>query len=422
MKDIPFNVADLSLAPEGRRKILWAGEHMPVLRRLAQRYRETQPLKGVRIAACLHVTPETANLMIALKEAGAEVRLSASNPLSTKDDVAASLVEDYGVPVFARHGESREEYYENLKQVLSFRPHITLDDGGDLTVYAHTEGKAYADHILGGTEETTTGVIRFRAMEKAGTLQYPIVAVNDSLTKHLFDNRYGTGQSTVDGILRATNLLLAGSVFVVCGYGWCGRGVALLAQGTGARVILTQVDPVPAPETVMDGFEVMPVEEAARKGDIFVTVTGNKHVLDVPAFRNLKHGAILANAGHFNVEINLEALEAMAVRVEKNVRPHVDAYHLEDGRVIYVLGEGRLVNLVAAEGHPPTVMDMSFANQFMATLYLLDRGKTLEPRVYTLPREIDDEVAREKLASMGIRMDTLTEEQKRYLSSWEEGT
>jgi len=419
---ITHNVADLSLASEGRKKILWAGEHMPVLQRLREKYRETRPLEGIRIAACLHVTPETANLMIALKEAGAEVRLSASNPLSTKDDVAASLVADFGIPVFARHGESREEYYENLRSVLMIHPHITLDDGGDLTVLAHTDGKAYADEILGGTEETTTGVIRFRAMEKAGTLQYPIVAVNDSLTKHLFDNRYGTGQSTIDGILRATNLLLAGSVVVVCGYGWCGRGVAMRARGMGARVIVTEVDPVRALEAVMDGFAVMPLEEAAREGDFFVTVTGNKHVLDRPAFENLKHGAVLANAGHFNVEINLEALEAMAVRVERNVRPFVDAYHLRDGRVVYVLAEGRLVNLVAAEGHPPTVMDMSFANQFMAALYLVERGKTLEPRVYTLPREIDEAVAREKLASMGVSIDTLTEEQRRYLESWEEGT
>lgn len=423
MKEVlHHHVADLDLAPQGQKKIQWAGEHMPVLRRLSQRYRDSQPLEGIRIAACLHVTPETANLMIALREAGADVRLAASNPLSTQDEVAASLVRDFGISVFARHGEDRDEYYQHLKEVLSFHPHITLDDGGDLTVYAHTDGKPYADKIVGGTEETTTGVIRFRAMERDGALQYPIIAVNDSLTKHLFDNRYGTGQSTVDGILRATNLLLAGSVFVVCGYGWCGRGVAMRARGMGARVIVTEVDPVRALEAVMDGFEVMPVEEAAQRGEIFVTVTGNKHVLDTPVFRVLKHGAILANAGHFNVEINLEALEAMAVRVEKNVRPHVDAYYLQDGRVIYVLGEGRLVNLVAAEGHPPTVMDMSFANQFMAAIYLAQQGESLRPKVYTLPREIDDEVAREKLASMGIKIDTLTDEQKRYLTSWEEGT
>ncbi len=417
----PHAVADLNLADQGKRKIEWAIRHMPVLRTLRERYREQQPLKGVRIAACLHVTPETAHLMIALKEAGAEVRLSASNPLSTQDEVAASLVRDYGISVFARHGEAREEYYTHIRQTLEHHPGITMDDGGDLTVYAHEQGGDLLAGIRGGTEETTTGVIRFRAMEQQGTLRYPIIAVNDSRTKYLFDNRYGTGQSTIDGILRATNLLLAGSTFVVAGYGWCGRGVAMRARGMGARVIVTEVDPVRALEAAMDGFEVMPMEEAAERGDLFVTVTGNKHVIDRPALERMKDGAVLANAGHFNVEINLNALSEMAERVEE-VRPHVKAYHLPDGRTLYVLADGRLVNLAAAEGHPSVVMDMSFANQFLAALHIHTQGHTMRPKVYTLPPEIDREIARLKLEAMGIRIDTLTREQEAYLSGWEEGT
>ncbi len=417
----PHAVADLNLADQGRRKIEWAIRHMPVLRTLRERYRETRPLEGVRIAACLHVTSETAHLMIALKEAGADVRLSASNPLSTQDDVAASLVRDFGISVFARHGEDREEYYTHIQQTLDHGPSITMDDGGDLTVYAHEKGGELLAGIRGGTEETTTGVIRFRAMEQQGTLRYPIIAVNDSRTKYLFDNRYGTGQSTIDGILRATNLLLAGSTFVVAGYGWCGRGVAMRARGMGARVIVTEVDPIRALEAAMDGFEVMPIAEAAERGDLFVTVTGNKHVIDRPALERLKDGAVLANAGHFNVEINLEALTEMAETVEE-VRPSVKAYHLRDGRTVYVLADGRLVNLAAAEGHPSVVMDMSFANQFLAALHIHQHGQTLEHRVYTLPPEIDEEIARLKLAAMGIRIDTLTPEQEAYLSGWEEGT
>ncbi len=415
-------IKDLTLADLGRKKIEWAGEHMPVLQKVRGEFERTRPLDGVKIGACLHVTSETANLMITLKLGGADVRLSASNPLSTKDDVAASLVRDFGIPVFAVHGEDRESYYENIRAVAEFRPHITLDDGGDLTSFIHknelTEG------VIGGTEETTTGVIRFRAMEKQGVLRYPIIAVNDSMTKFLFDNRYGTGQSTIDGILRATNLLIAGSVFVVCGYGWCGRGVAMRARGMGARVIVTEVDPIRALEAVMDGFDVMPILEAAKLGDFFVTVTGDKHVIDENAIMNLKDGAILANAGHFDVEIDKDALERLSERKE-TVRPNVVRYTMKDGRRIYLLADGRLVNLAAAEGHPPTVMDMSFANQALAAKYLWERwksGQKLEPKVYTLPREIDERIARLKLEAMGIRIDELTEEQRRYLESWQEGT
>ncbi len=414
-----FKVRKLELAGEGKKKIEWAGEHMPVLLRLREEFSENRPLDGVRIAACLHVTSETANLMITLKAGGADVRLAASNPLSTKDDVAASLVKDYGIPVFAVHGEDRESYYENIEAVASFKPQITIDDGGDLTSYLHSKG--LTEGVLGGTEETTTGVIRFRAMEKEGVLRYPLIAVNDSLTKFLFDNRYGTGQSTIDGILRATNLLIAGSTFVVCGYGWCGRGVAMRARGMGARVIVTEVDPVRALEAVMDGFEVMPIVEAASKGDFFVTVTGDKNVISRAAIEKLKDGAVLANSGHFDVEIDKEALHEMAVRVE-DVRPNVKRFVMKDGRRIYLLADGRLVNLAAAEGHPPTVMDMSFANQALAARYILEHHNELEAKVYTLPREIDDEIAMRKLEAMGIKIDELTEEQKAYLSSWREGT
>ncbi len=414
-----FKIKDKSLNDKGRLKIRWAGDHMPVLSSIREEFRKSKPLSGIRIGACLHVTPETANLMITLKEGGAEVYLSASNPLSTKDDVAASLVVDYEIPVFAIHGEDRDSYYENLQFVLDKSPHITLDDGGDLTTHAHK--LRMFDSIIGGTEETTTGVIRFRAMEKDGVLRYPIIAVNDSKTKYLFDNRYGTGQSTIDGILRATNRLIAGSVFVVCGYGWCGRGIAMRARGMGARVVVTEVDPIRALEATLDGFEVMPIRRAAELGDFFVTATGDTKVIDRDALEHLKDGAILANSGHFNVEINIEALLEMAEEVQ-DIRPNVQEFKLKNGKKVYLLGEGRLVNLVAAEGHPPDVMDMSFANQALASKYIVENQGKLKPGVYTLPEEIDKEIATLKLKTMGIEIDKLTDEQIRYLSSWEEGT
>lgn len=415
---IDFDVKDISLHKEGKKKIKWAGSRMPVLSSIREEFRKTKPFKGVNIAACLHVTTETANLMITLKEGGASVRLSASNPLSTKDDVAASLVQDYEIPVFAVRGASRDLYYEHIKKTFNPFPHITLDDGGDLTTFAHEEG--IASEILGGTEETTTGVIRFRAMERQGALKYPIIAVNDSKTKYLFDNRYGTGQSTIDGILRATNTLIAGSVFVVSGYGWCGRGVAMRARGMGARVVVTEIDPVKALEAVMDGFLVMPIREAASIGDIFVTVTGDKDVISNDVIPLLKDGAVLANSGHFDVEINKKTLQDLAISSEE-VRPNVIAYHLE-GKTLYLLAEGRLVNLSAAEGHPAQVMDMSFSNQSKAVLYILEHREALESKVYTLPYEIDVEIAKRKLASMGIEIDELTDEQRRYLTGWREGT
>ncbi len=414
-----FKIRDPELHEEGKKKILWAGAHMPVLRQIREEFTKEKPLKGIRIGACLHVTSETANLMITLKAGGAEVYLAASNPLSTKDDVAASLVVDYEIPVFATHGEDRESYYDNLERILAHEPQITLDDGGDLTTLAHKKKKT--ETILGGTEETTTGVIRFRAMERDGVLAYPIIAVNDSKTKYLFDNRYGTGQSTIDGILRATNRLIAGSVFVVSGYGWCGRGIAMRARGMGARVIITEVNPIRALEAVMDGFEVMPIREAAKRGDFFVTATGDIHVIDRDALEVMKDGAVLCNAGHFNVEINLEALQDLAQKVEQ-IRPNVEAYRLKDGRTLYLLGEGRLINLVAAEGHPPDVMDLSFANQALASVYILQNHEFLAKKVYTLPPEIDERIARLKLQTLGIQFDELTEEQQKYLSSWEEGT
>lgn len=414
-----YRIRDLGLSSSGRTKIVWALDHMPVLSKVREKFKGNKPLKGVRIGACLHVTPETAALMITLKEGGAEVYLSASNPLSTKDDVAASLVKDFSVPVFAMHGDSREDYYGNIEAVLSHKPHITLDDGGDLTAYAHEKG--FAEHIYGGTEETTTGVIRFKAMEREGVLRYPIIAVNESKTKYLFDNRYGTGQSTIDGILRATNLLLAGSNFVVCGYGWCGRGVALRARGMGAHVIITEVDPIKALEALMDGFRVMPIKEAAKIGDFFVTVTGDKNVISREAIDNMKDGAVLANSGHFDVEIDKEYLERESIE-KKEVRPNVTMYRMKDGRRLYLLSEGRLVNLSAAEGHPPTVMDLSFSNQAMAAKYILENKGVLEKRVYVLPDEIDKEIAMLKLKSMGVQIDTLTEEQRRYLEGWREGT
>ncbi len=416
-----YHVKDLSLAEQGRLRIEWAERHMPVLRGIREEFAAEKPLKGLKIAACLHVTTETANLMITLKEGGAEVALTASNPLSTQDDVAAALVRYFDIPVFAIKGEDNETYYQHIQQALAIEPEITMDDGADLITTLHTKRKDLIGKVVGGTEETTTGVIRLRSMAENGVLAYPVIAVNDAYTKHLFDNRYGTGQSTIDGILRATNILLAGLNFVVAGYGWCGRGVAMRAKGAGAKVIVTEVDPLRALEATMDGFQVMKMEEAARIGDVFVTVTGNKNVIAEKHFQLMKDGAIVANAGHFNVEIDIPALERLAVNRRK-IRPFVEEFTLKDGRRIYLLAEGRLVNLAAAEGHPAAVMDMSFANQALSVLYLhRNRGK-LERKVYRVPQEIDEEVARRKLVSMGIEIDQLTEEQKKYLASWEEGT
>ncbi len=439
-----YHVRDLSLASQGMLRIEWAEREMPVLRRIRERFSGEKPLEGLVVGACLHVTTETANLMVTLKEGGARVSLCASNPLSTQDDVAAALVKEYDIPVFAIKGEDKDTYYSHIASVLATRPRVTLDDGADLISTLHFlaqgregelstnlekvfgswsagEREALVKGVIGSTEETTTGVIRLRSLAAQGKLLFPVVAVNDADTKHLFDNRYGTGQSTIDGILRATNRLIAGSIFVVCGYGWCGRGVAMRARGMGARVIVTEVDPIRALEAVMDGFMVMPLVEAARVGDFFVTVTGDISVIREEHFAVMKDGAMVANSGHFNVEIDLEALEAMSTG-KRRLRPFVDEYTLKDGRRIVVLGEGRLVNLVAAEGHPSAVMDMSFADQALAVEYLVKEGANLEPRVYRLPRDLDVEVARIKLASMGVRIDTLTPEQEQYLASWEMGT
>ncbi|WP_457621362.1 adenosylhomocysteinase [Persephonella sp.] len=416
-----YHVKDLSLAEKGVLRIEWAEKEMPVLRQIRKRFEEEKPLKDVRIAACLHVTTETANLMITLKAGGAEVYLTASNPLSTQDDVAAALVKEFDIPVFAIHGEDRDTYYQHLYAVLDKKPNITMDDGGDLISTLHKEKQNLLDNVYGGTEETTTGVIRFKAMEKDGVLKFPVIAVNDAYTKHLFDNRYGTGQSTIDGILRATNRLLAGSVFVVAGYGWCGRGVAMRAAGMGAEVIVTEVDPLKALEARMDGFRVMPMIEAAKIGDFFVTVTGNINVIDKHHFEVMKDGAIVANSGHFDVEINIRALEELSIS-QRDIRDNVREYRLPDGRNIYLLAEGRLVNLAAAEGHPASVMDMSFANQALSAEYIYKNHNSLKPKVYKVPDELDFEVARLKLNAMGIQIDQLTDEQKEYLSSWEHGT
>jgi len=394
---------------------------MPVLKRIRDRAAASRPLKGFRVACCLHVTTETAHLMLALKAAGAVIRLCASNPLSTQDDIAASLVKDFGIPVFAVREEDRATYYRHIHQVLSMSPHATMDDGADLVSTVHKEPARYGRDIVGGTEETTTGVIRLQSLAAEGKLRYPVIAVNDADTKHLFDNRYGTGQSTIDGILRATNRLIAGSVFVVCGYGWCGKGVAQRARGMGAQVIVCEVDPIKALEGVMDGFQVLPLKAAARRGDIFVTVTGCAGVLRGEHFRLMQDGAIIANAGHFDVEIDLKALGKLA-RDRRRMRSGIDQYWLRNGRRINVLGEGRLVNLACAEGHPPGVMDMSFANQALGCEYIKRKGGSLEPRVYPIPPEIDREIARLKLAALGVGIDRLTAEQERYLSSWEIGT
>ncbi len=418
---VAHDVRDLGLAEKGKLRIEWAEQFMPVLRLIRERFERETPLDGVTLAACLHVTTETANLMRTLKAGGANVTLCASNPLSTQDDVAASLVVDYGVPTFAIKGEDRDTYYRHIQSALDFRPNITMDDGADTVSVIHAERSDLADNIVGGTEETTTGVIRLRAMERDGVLLYPIIAVNDARTKHFFDNRYGTGQSTIDGILRATNVLLAGSVFVVAGYGWCGRGVAMRAKGMGARVIVTEVKPLAAIEAVMDGFEVMPMAEAAEIGDIFCTLTGDINVIRGEHFEVMKDGAIVSNSGHFNVELDLDTLARMAVKRRK-VREFVEEYTLPNGRRIFVLGEGRLINLAAAEGHPAGVMDMSFANQALSAEYMHRHAAELERKVYPVPSDIDSDIARLKLRSMGVRIDMLTPEQEKYLSSWEMGT
>ncbi|RLF61458.1 MAG: adenosylhomocysteinase [Thermoplasmata archaeon] len=416
-----YDVKDTKLAERGKLKIEWSSYEMPVLTLIKDRFSKEKPLDGIKIAACLHVTSETANLLIALKEGGAKIALCASNPLSTQDEVAAALVKYYEIPVFAIRGEDRETYYEHIHRALDLNPHITLDDGGDLVSTVHSSRRELLDKIIGGTEETTTGVIRFRSMERDGVLKYPIIAVNDAKTKHFFDNRYGTGQSTIDGILRATNVLLAGKNFVVAGYGWCGRGIAMRARGMGANVIITEVDPLKALEAVMDGYRVMPMSEASKIGDIFVTVTGDINVIREEHFKEMKNGAIVANSGHFNVEIDIKALEKLAVK-KRRIREYVDEYELEDGRKIFLLGEGRLINLAAAEGHPASVMDMSFANQALCAEYIRKKGEKLKPKVYSVPEEIDKEVARLKLKSMGINIDKLTKEQEKYLKSWELGT
>ncbi len=416
-----FHVKDLNLADEGLKRIEWAEMEMPVLRQIRERFKEEKPLKGIRIGGCLHITTETANLARTLKEGGAEVYLCASNPLSTQDEVASALVKYFEIPVFAIRGEDRDTYYSHIKAVLNKDPHITIDDGADLVTTLHKERPEQAKKLLGGTEETTTGVIRLRAMARDGILKYPIIAVNDALTKHLFDNRYGTGQSTIDGILRATNRLLAGSVFVVAGYGWCGKGLAMRARGMGARVVITEVDPLKALEAVMDGYLVMPMDEAAEIGDFFCTVTGNKAVIRKEHFLKMKDGAIVANSGHFDVEIDLNELKSISTKI-RQIRNQVEEYTLVNGKRIYILSQGRLVNLASAEGHPSSVMDMSFANQSLCVEYIVKNHKNLKNQVYPVPEEIDKEVARLKLNAMGIKIDTLTPEQEKYLSSWEEGT
>jgi adenosylhomocysteinase len=418
---VACDVKDLALADLGKRRTEWAFQTMPVLQTIRKQFIKTQPLAGIRIAACLHVTTETANLMITLRDGGAIPVVCASNPLSTQDDVAATLVEHYGIPVYAIKGENSEVYYSHILAAIDHKPQITMDDGCDLVTVLHTKRQDALEGVLGGTEETTTGVIRLRAMSREGVLRYPVIAINDALTKHLFDNRYGTGQSTLDGIIRSTNLLLAGMNVVVAGYGWCGRGVAMRARGMGANVIVTEIDPTKAIEALMDGFRVMSMGEAATIGDLFVTLTGNKSVIAKEHFEKLKSGAMLANSGHFNVEIDLETLGRMA-STRRQVREYVEEFALRDGRRVYVLAEGRLINLAAAEGHPASVMDMSFANQAQAVEYLVKNHASLEKRVYPVPEELDKKVARMKLEAMGVKIDRLTPEQERYLASWSEGT
>ncbi|HCK65010.1 MAG TPA: adenosylhomocysteinase [Anaerolineae bacterium] len=440
-----YDIKDINQAEGGRRRMDWAEREMPVLRSIRERFKKEKPLKGLRVSACLHVTTETANLMVALQEGGADIVLTASNPLSTQDDVAAALVNQFEIPTFAIKGEDKVTYFKHIRAALEHKPHMTMDDGADLvsslffiemgrfeklepSLGAWAKGlkdeerKQMLKEVIGGTEETTTGVIRLKAMEKDGVLKFPVIAVNDALTKHLFDNRYGTGQSTVDGIIRATNVLLAGKTFVVAGYGWCGRGLASRARGMGAHVIVTETDPMKALEAVMDGYQVMTMTEASKIGDIFCTVTGDINVLDKHHFEVMKDGAIVANSGHFNVEINIPALEAMSKGKPNLVRPFVEQYLTKDGRKINILGEGRLINLASAEGHPASVMDMSFANQALSAEYMAKNADKLEKKVYSVPTEIDNEIARLKLESMGVKIDKLTDEQLHYLNSWEEGT
>jgi adenosylhomocysteinase len=421
---VEHDVKDLGLAGVGKLKIEWAEQSMPVLRQVRERFAKEQPLKGIRLGACLHVTTETAVLMLTLKAGGAQVALCASNPLSTQDDTAAALVKEYEIPVFAHKGEDNAKYYRHLEAVLATRPQVTMDDGADLISQLHGEGQRSRDlvaDVIGGTEETTTGVIRLRAMQTEGVLAFPVIAVNDADTKHLFDNRYGTGQSTIDGILRATNILLAGRTVVVAGYGMCGRGVATRARGMGSQVIVTEIEPMRALEAAMDGFRVMPMAEAAEAGDVFVTVTGNTSVIRKEHFGRMKDGAILCNSGHFNVEIDLDGLAGLAT-ARRPVRPFVEEFVVGGGRRLYVLGEGRLINLTSAEGHPASVMDMSFANQALSAEFMVKKGRTLERKVYVVPREIDLEIARLKLAAMDIRIDELTTQQESYLTSWRHGT
>lgn len=418
---VNFDVKDVSLAEGGRRRIDWAEREMPVLRMIKERFTKERPLKGLRLSACLHVTTETANLMKTLQAGGADIVLTASNPLSTQDDVAAALVSMDEIPTFAIKGEDNVTYYKHIHAALDHKPHMTMDDGADLVSVMHKEYKDLLKTVLGGTEETTTGVIRLRAMAADHALSYPIIAVNDAMTKHFFDNRYGTGQSTIDGIIRATNILLAGKTFVVAGYGWCGRGLANRARGMGANVVVTEIDPLKALEAVMDGFRVMPMNEAVEIGNIFVTVTGDLNVIDGHHFEKMKDGAIVCNSGHFNVEINIPALEKMS-KSKDLVRPFVESYQTKDGRQIFILGEGRLINLAAAEGHPASVMDMSFANQALGLEYIAKNYEKLEKKVYSIPEEIDKEIARLKLDAMNVKIDTLTEAQVKYLNSWEEGT
>jgi adenosylhomocysteinase len=416
-----YDVKDMSLAEQGRNRIEWAAKEMPVLRSIAERFEVEKPLKGIRMSGCLHITTETANLAHTLVAGGADLVLCASNPLSTQDDVAAALVSFYEVPTYAIKGEDHETYYAHIRAALDHRPNMTMDDGADLVSTLHKERTDQIPDIIAGTEETTTGVIRLRAMAKEGALRFPVLAVNDAMTKHLFDNRYGTGQSTLDGVIRATNILIAGKVLVVAGYGWCSRGIAMRAKGLGANVVVTEVDPLKALEAVMDGFRVMPMLEAAPIGDIFISATGDVNVIDRRHMEVMKDGAILANSGHFNVEINIPALEEMAVE-KRRPREFVEQYWLPDGRRLHLLGEGRLVNLAAAEGHPASVMDMSFANQALGAVYMLRNADRLEKKVYIIPEEIDQEIARLKLETMGMHIDTLTPEQEKYLASWEAGT
>jgi adenosylhomocysteinase len=415
-----YDIKDASLAESGKMHIEWAGREMPVLKRIQKRFGREKPFEGVKISACLHVTTETGNLAVALKEGGADLVVCASNPLSTQDDAAAALVE-YGIPTYAIKGEDNKTYYQHIISALAHKPHLTVDDGADLVSTVHQEKAHLIKEIIGGTEETTTGVIRLKNMAVEEKLKYPIIAVNDAKTKHYFDNRYGTGQSTIDGITRATNILWAGKKVVVCGYGWCGKGIAMRAQGMGGQVIVTEVDPIAALEAAMDGFQIMPISHASKVGDIFVTATGDINVISETAFANLKDGAIMANSGHFNVEINVTALERLA-KSKRRVRPYIDEYTMEDGRCLFLLGEGRLINLAAAEGHPASVMDMSFANQALSLEYLVKNKGKLQPKVYPVPEDIDKEIGRLKLKSMNISIDSLTREQKKYLESWEAGT